>query len=315
MLPFRPVIPTHALKRFFRAVDFPADVERIQIDGDRVVEERKRGQRPEKPAPRALRSAFEDDEIVKVSVGEEPEVPSCLNALVPAVLVDGFLRLELADGIVVLALEVGGIEERREIPEQILGGHRRDPAAVRLEERGDDSPMLVESFIELVQNAPVVIGKKLLVRGGWGIRRDPLREKENELFPAKLAGLHRLPVAGEPFVPRHRRPGTWVAPFLGGRVVGEQFLAVVGVRGPAELRAGGFLQRVKELADALVKSVEGAFAPVPQVRDFENESLGNKPAPVQFIPDEQVVRNPTVRRFHGPAGGAAGGAAAATPAH
>ena len=185
---------------------------------------------------------------------------------------------------------------------------------MRLEERGDDSPVLVERFIELVQNAPVVIGKKLLVRGGRGIRRDALREKENELFPAKLAGLHRVPVAGEPFVPRHRCPGTWVAPFLGGRVVGEQFLAVVGVGRPAELCSDGFLQRVKELADALVKSVEGMVAPVSQVRDFKDESLGNKPAPVQFVPDEQVVRNPTVRRFHGAWGGAAGGAAAATPA-
>jgi hypothetical protein len=50
--------------------------------------------------------------------------------------------------------------------------------------------MLVESFIELVQNAPVVIGKKLLVRGGRGIRRDPLREKDNELFAAKPAPLY-----------------------------------------------------------------------------------------------------------------------------
>ena len=82
----------------------------------------------------------------------------------PAILVDGFHRLELSDRVVVVSFEVGGVQEGREIPEQILGGHRRDPAAVRLEERDDDSPMLVERFIELVQNAPVVIGKKLLER-------------------------------------------------------------------------------------------------------------------------------------------------------
>ena len=60
-----------------------------------------------------------------------------------------------------------------------------DPAAVRLEERGDDAPVLVERFVELMQNAPVVIGKELLVRARGWIRRDALGEKEDELFPAK----------------------------------------------------------------------------------------------------------------------------------
>ena len=221
MLAFRAIVAAHAFQRLFRAVDFPADVERVEIDGDRIVEERQRGQRPEKAAPRALRTALENDEIVKVSVGEEPEVPPGLDALVPAVLVDGFLRLELADRVVVLPLEIGGIEEECEIPEQILGGHGGDPAAVRLEERGDDAPVLVEGFVELVQNAPVMIGKELLVRAGGRIRGDPLGEKENELFPAKPAGLHRLPVAVEPLIPGDRRPGIRLAAFVGDPLVGE----------------------------------------------------------------------------------------------
>jgi hypothetical protein len=75
-------------------------VKGVEIDGDRIVEERQRGQRPEKAAPRALRTALEDNEIVEVSVGEEPEVPPCLDALMPAVLVDGFLRPELANRVV-----------------------------------------------------------------------------------------------------------------------------------------------------------------------------------------------------------------------
>ena len=187
MLALRPIVPAHAFEGLFRPVDFPADVERVEIDGDRVIEERQRGQRPEKTAPRALRAALENDEIVKVSVGEEPEVPPGLNALVPAILMDGFLRLELADRVVVLPLEIGGIQEGGEIPEQILGGHGGDPAAVRLEERGNDAPVLVERFVELMQNAPVMIGKELLVRARGRIRGDPLGEKENELLPAKPA--------------------------------------------------------------------------------------------------------------------------------
>ena len=174
MLALRPIVPAHAFERLFGPVNFPADVERVEIDGDRIIEERQRGQRPEKTAPRALRTALENDEIVKVSVREEPEVPPGLNALVPAVLVDGFLRLELADRVVILPLEIGGIQEGGEVPEQILGGHGGDPAAVRLEERGDDAPMLVERFVELMQNAPVMIGKELLVRARGRIRGDPL---------------------------------------------------------------------------------------------------------------------------------------------
>ena len=174
MLALGSIIPAHTFEGLFRPVDFPANVERVEIDCDRVVEERERGQCPEKSAPRALRAALENDEIVKVSVREEPEVPPGLNALVPAILMNGFLRLELADRVVVLPLEIGGIQEGGEIPEQILGGHGGDPAAVRLEERGDDAPVLVERFVELMQNAPVMIGKELLVRARGRIRGDPL---------------------------------------------------------------------------------------------------------------------------------------------
>ena len=39
---------------------------------------------------------------MKVSIREESEVPSGLNALVPAILVDGFLRFELPDRVVVV---------------------------------------------------------------------------------------------------------------------------------------------------------------------------------------------------------------------
>src|SRR6476620_12557103 len=99
-LPYAPYSPRHAFQGLFRAINFLANVERVEIDGDRIVEERQRGQRPEKAAPRALRTALEDDEIVKISVGEEPEVPPGLDALVPAVLVDRFVRLELANRVV-----------------------------------------------------------------------------------------------------------------------------------------------------------------------------------------------------------------------
>ena len=104
MLALRAIVTAHAFQGLFRAVDFLADIERIEIDGDRVVEERQRGQRPEKAAPRALRTALQNDEIVKVSISEEREVPPSLDAVVPAVLVDGFLRLELANRVVVLPL-------------------------------------------------------------------------------------------------------------------------------------------------------------------------------------------------------------------
>ena len=66
------------------------------------------------------------------------------------------------------------LQEGREIPEQILRGHGRDPASVRLEERRDDTPVLVERFVELMQNAPVMIGKELLARARRWISVDPL---------------------------------------------------------------------------------------------------------------------------------------------
>ena len=87
---------------------------------------------------------------------------------------NGFLWLELTDRVVVLPLEIRRIQEGGEVPEQVLGGHGVDPAAVRLEERGDDATVLVKRFVELMQNAPVMIGKELLVRARGRIRGDPL---------------------------------------------------------------------------------------------------------------------------------------------
>ena len=93
MLAFGTIVATNALQGPFRPVDLLSDILRIEIDGDRVITKWERGKCPEDPAPGALRTALEDNEIVEVSVGEEPEVPPCLDALMPAVLVDGFLRL------------------------------------------------------------------------------------------------------------------------------------------------------------------------------------------------------------------------------
>ena len=39
---------------------------------------------------------------------------------------------------------------------------------MRLEEQGDDAPMLIEEFVELMQNPPVMIGQEPLVCArGW----------------------------------------------------------------------------------------------------------------------------------------------------
>jgi hypothetical protein len=88
MLAFGAIVATNAFQGSFRPVDLLSDVLRVEIDGDRVIAKWKRGECPEDPAPRALRTAFEDDEIVKESVSEKPEIPSRLNTLMPAVLVD-----------------------------------------------------------------------------------------------------------------------------------------------------------------------------------------------------------------------------------
>jgi hypothetical protein len=88
MLAFSAIVATNALQGFFRPVNLGSDVLRVEIDGDCVITKWERGERPEDPAPGALRTAFEDDEIVIESVGEKSEIPSRLYTLVPAVLLD-----------------------------------------------------------------------------------------------------------------------------------------------------------------------------------------------------------------------------------
>jgi hypothetical protein len=40
MFSLRPIIPAHAFERLFGPVDFPADVERVEIDGDGIIQKR-----------------------------------------------------------------------------------------------------------------------------------------------------------------------------------------------------------------------------------------------------------------------------------
>ena len=111
MLALCDIVATNALQGLFRPIDLFSDILRVEIDRDGVVKKRERGERPEDAAAGALRTALEDDEIVIESVCEESEIPSCLNTLMPAVLMDGFLLSKLSDGVVVVSLEIGGIEE------------------------------------------------------------------------------------------------------------------------------------------------------------------------------------------------------------
>src|SRR5258705_12244991 len=113
MLAFGAIVATNALEGAFRPVDLLSDVLRVEIDSDRVITKWERGERPEDPAPGALRTAFEDDEIVIESVSEKSEIPSRLNTLMPAVLMDSFVLSKLSDGLIVVALEVGWVEGGR----------------------------------------------------------------------------------------------------------------------------------------------------------------------------------------------------------
>ena len=169
---------------------------------------------------------------------------------------------------------------------------------MRLEQRGNDSSVLVERFAVLREDALVVGAKRVPARRSRRIDRDALREKEHQFFPAKLARLHRAPVAVKAFVARDGRPGIRLAAFVGDGLVGDERVPVVGIDRPADLRAGGFLQSAEELADRLIEAVEGAFAGVPEIGHIKHEARRDKSPPVEFVPDQQVVGNPTIGRFH-----------------
>ena len=60
MLPLRRIVPANPFEGLFRLVDFAADVLGVEIDRDRVVQKRQRGQRPEDPPPRPLGTPLQD---------------------------------------------------------------------------------------------------------------------------------------------------------------------------------------------------------------------------------------------------------------
>ena len=106
MLSLCRIVTPHPFEGLFRLVDFPPDILRVEIDRDRVVQKRKRGQRPEDPTPRPLRTPLEDHEIVVEAVRIEPKVFPRLHPLVPAVLMDGFLLPELTDRVIAIPAQV-----------------------------------------------------------------------------------------------------------------------------------------------------------------------------------------------------------------
>ena len=125
------------------------------------------------------------------------------------------------------------------------------------------------------------------------------RERKRTSFSRRiLAGLHRAPVAIEAFVTPDGRPGIRLATFVRDDLVREERVPVVRIDRPADLRSGGFLQRVEKLTHRLIEAIQCAFAGVPEIRNIKHEARSDKPPPVQFIPEQQVVGNPAIRRFH-----------------
>ena len=106
MLSFCRIVTPHPLEGLFRLIDFTPDILWVEIDRDRVVQKRKRGQRPEDPTPRPLRTPLEDHKVVVEAVRIEPKVFPCLHPLVPAVLMDSFLLPELTDRVIPIPAQV-----------------------------------------------------------------------------------------------------------------------------------------------------------------------------------------------------------------
>lgn len=235
---------------------------------------------------------------MEIAVCEKSEARAGLDALVPAILLDGFLRAKLANRIVAVAGEVGRIEEVGVVAKEILRGHRRDPAAVGLVKRSQNAAVLFERLMVLFDHALVMRAERGGFHAGRGINRDAIREKDGEIFPAQSPHLHFLPVAVEPLVPNDGRPRIRLTTGVRHLLVSEKIVAVIGIDGPPDLHAGRFVEAVQKLPVGFVKRIERLFAGVPKVRHLEGESLRDGASPVEFVPDEQVVAKPAVRRFH-----------------
>ena len=96
--------------------------------------------------------------------------------------------------------------------------------------------------------------------------------KKNQLFPSQRPFRHPLPVAGEPLLPDG-------ADVLVGRqrgllVIPDQFLPVVRITGPLQLRSLIGAERGQENAELVLELIAQGDRRALQIRRFKDKSLG-----------------------------------------
>ena len=159
--------------------------------------------------------------------------------------------------------------------------------------------MLLEPLTVLGENTPVVLIQNFLASAGRRIDGDLLGKKENQLFAPELSILHGRPIAVEPLIAGDGSPGLRFTPLICHGFVGGQFVTIVGVHRPADLRPCGFVQGVEEMPDGFIEPVEGMFARVPKIGHIKHKALSDEPVFIEIVPDNEVVRKPAVRSLHG----------------
>ncbi len=118
-------------------------------------------------------------------------------------------------------------------------------------------------------------------------------------LPGRTLVIAPPALPAEALVATDGRPRIGDAFFVGDGFVSGQFLPIVGIHRPADLRPRRFVEGVQELPDRGVESVERLLAGVAQVGNVQRECLGETAAGVEIVPDDHIVRKPTVRRLHG----------------
>ena len=224
---FAGVVAGDSVVLLFFLEDFLANGQRVDVDRDGVVEEPEIGQPADQTGMGHFRPASEGDDGMIVAVHPETVVVLTVGFGVPAVLLDGQLRVEGFEDVVIESLGQRRIQEHLVVPVMVGIGHRNDASALSRENTGQHLVELGEFRLHLLQRHLVERRQRLGAAGGLRRVVYLARDVEDETLAAEIAVRHRLPVAHEPLVSAAFRPD--VLHLLGFLLVTQQRRAIVRV--------------------------------------------------------------------------------------
>ena len=152
------IVAGDSVVRLFFLGNFLANRQRVEIHRDRVIEQPQTGEPVDDSGIGRLRPAGQGDDGVVAPVHEKAEVGLAVAFGMPAILLNGQLRVESVNRVVIESVGQRRIEERLVMPIMVGILHRNDPRPLA----GENAR---QHFVDVLKLRPQLRQKLLVILG------------------------------------------------------------------------------------------------------------------------------------------------------